>query len=85
MSGWDHRDEVKQERGWKLFFLLPRMLLSRPCRGGLVPRKKLETRFQKFFVGDWLDWNSAECLEAGFVGTRQEEEAALSRWEHSQS
>ena len=55
MSGWDHRDEVKQERGWKLFFLLPRMLLSRPCRGGLVPRKKLETRFQKFFAGDWLD------------------------------
>ena len=55
MSGWDHRDEVKQERGWKLFFLLPRMLLSRPCRGGLVSRKKLETRFQKFFAGDWLD------------------------------
>ena len=35
-------DEQKQERGWKLVFLLPRMLLSRPCRGGLVPRKKLE-------------------------------------------
>ena len=34
MLGWDHRDDVKQERGGKLFFLLPRMLLSRPCRGG---------------------------------------------------
>ena len=45
---------VSGERGWKLFFLLPRMLLSRPCRGGLVPRKKLETRFQKFFAGEWL-------------------------------
>ena len=55
VSGWNLHDEVKQERGWKLFFLLPRMLLSRPCRGGLVPRKKLETRFQKFFAGDWLD------------------------------
>ena len=49
MSGWDHRGEVKQERGWKLFFF-PRMLLSR----GLVS-KKLETRFQKFFAGGWLD------------------------------
>ena len=53
MSGWDSGDVVKQERGWKLFFLLPRMLLSRRCRGGLVPRRKLETRFQKFFAGDW--------------------------------
>ena len=47
VSGRDRGDVVQQERGWKLFFLLPRMLLSRPCRGGLVPRKKLETRFQK--------------------------------------
>ena len=23
-------DELREERGWKLFFLLPRMLLSRP-------------------------------------------------------
>ena len=53
VSGCDSGDVVKQERGWKLFFLLPRMLLSRPCRGGLVPRRKLETRFQKFFAGDW--------------------------------
>ena len=53
VSGWVSGDVVKQERGWKLFFLLPRMLLSRPCRGGLVPRRKLETRFQKFFAGDW--------------------------------
>ena len=55
VSGCKFHDEAKQERGWKLFFFFPRMLLSRPCRGGLVPRKKLETRFQKFFVGNWLD------------------------------
>ena len=41
-TGQERGDEQRQERGWKLFFLLPRMLLSRPCRGGLVPRKKLE-------------------------------------------
>ena len=53
LSGWNSGDVVKQERGWKLFFFLPRMLLSRPCCGGLVPRRKLETWFQKLFAGDW--------------------------------
>ena len=35
-------NEAKQERGWKLFLLLPRMLLQRPPRGGLVPKSKLQ-------------------------------------------
>ena len=71
MSGWDHRDEVKQERGWKLFFFLPRVLLSRPCRGVLVPRKKLETRFQKFFAGDWLELISdAESVSTQALSAR---------------
>ena len=30
-------DEVRQTRGWKLLLLLPRMLLFRPPRGGLIP------------------------------------------------
>ena len=47
MCGWDPRNEVKQERGWQALHFFPRMLWSRPCRGGLVPRKKLETRFQR--------------------------------------
>ena len=54
MFSRDRGDVLQQEQGWKLFFLHPRMSLSRPCRGGLVPRKKLETRFQKFFAGEWL-------------------------------
>ena len=29
------------------------MLLFRPCRGGKIPRKKLEDRFQAFFAGRW--------------------------------
>ena len=32
---------VQRARGWKLFLLLPRMLLSRPPRGGLVSQEKL--------------------------------------------
>ena len=41
VSGWDSDDVVKHERGWKLFFLLPRMLLSRPCRGRIGPEAKI--------------------------------------------
>ena len=38
----DRNDDNRRE--------LPRMLLSRPPRGGRVPRKQLEERFQKFSV-----------------------------------
>ena len=37
---------IRATRAWKLLLLLPRMLLFRPTRGGLVPRKKLEARFK---------------------------------------
>ena len=37
---------VREERGWKLFLLLPRMMLHRPPRGGLIPRSKLIHRFE---------------------------------------
>ena len=53
ISGSERDDIPTQERGWKLFFLLPRMLLARPGRGGLVPRRKLENRFEMFFSGQW--------------------------------
>ena len=42
-------DESRQERGWKLFLLLPRMLLHRPPRGGLISRAKL-ARFEMFLA-----------------------------------
>ena len=35
-----------ETRGWKMFLLLPRMMLYRPPRGGLVPR-------HKFISGEW--------------------------------
>ena len=50
---------ARQERGWKVFFLLPRMLLHRPARGGLIPRSKLESRFESFVRGDWRSLISA--------------------------
>ena len=45
------RDE--RARGWKLFLFLPRMLLSRPPRGGLVSQEKLRKRLEMFASGRW--------------------------------
>ena len=47
------RDDRRHTRAWKLFLLLPRLLLFRPPRGGLIPRKRLEERCALFARGDW--------------------------------
>ena len=47
-DGTEANSEARVVRGWKLFLLLPRMLLFRPLRGGVVPRKKLESRIRQF-------------------------------------
>ena len=44
---------VTEERGWMLFLLLPRMLLHRPGRGGMVSKPKLVARFEMFVRGEW--------------------------------
>ena len=46
--GWEKNDVDLQVTAWKLFLLVPRTLLSRPCRGGLVPRKTIEDRIALF-------------------------------------
>ena len=46
-------DVVRQERGWKLFLLIPRMLLHRPPRGGLISKEKVRERFEVFARGEW--------------------------------
>ena len=51
--GLDRSDTVRQERGWKLLMLLPRMLLQRPARGGLIAKDKLSRRFEDFVHGRW--------------------------------
>ena len=48
VAGLEVFDEVRQDRAWKLFLFLPRMLLHRPARGRLVPKAKLIERFAKF-------------------------------------
>ena len=44
---------MRQVRGWKLFLVLPRLLLHRPLRGK-VGREKLVSRFQ-CSAGQWAD------------------------------
>ena len=59
------QDLARQERGWKLFLLLPRLLLHRRPRGGVISRDKLQLRFAKFPRGEWLELlqESEECDE----------------------
>ena len=64
---------VQLERGWKLFLLLPRMLLHRPPRGGLISKSKLSERFDKFARGEWVQLirASIQCDEQAAVGRRR--------------
>ena len=45
VTGKDQNSEVRVSSCWKLSTLLPRLLLHRLPRGGLVPRRQLEERF----------------------------------------
>ena len=62
-------DEVRQERGWKLFMLLPRMLFHRPSGGRFILRAKLVARFEAFSRGEWrqLLTASAVCDEKAAI------------------
>ena len=47
-------DVERETRAWKFFLLAPRMLLTRPPRGGLVFKAKLVERCAVFARGEWL-------------------------------
>ena len=63
-------DVLQEERGWKLFLLIPRLLLFRPGRGGLIPKRKLEERANRFAAGQWLSLlaESNKVASDGSVG-----------------
>ena len=58
--------DVRSVRGWKLFLLVPRLLLYRGARGGKIPKKQLQERFTLFAQGHWLHLLrlSAEAVDA---------------------
>ena len=64
---------VRQERGWKLLMLLPRLLLHRPPGGGKIPKRKLVERFEKFSRGERTDMflESVVCDEKAAVSRRR--------------
>ena len=55
IAGSENRNEPRQERAWKAFLFLARLLLHRRCRGGKIGREKLKDRFEAFRVGDWAN------------------------------
>ena len=70
-------DTRRQERGWKLFMLLPRMLLHRPPRGGMISRAQLISRFEMFVKGEWtalIKAGEACATQAGGCTTTQKTE-----------
>ena len=50
-----HENDQRRERGWKLFLLLPRLLLFRSARGGNIHKGKLAQCFQDFSEGRWSE------------------------------
>ena len=71
IQGHSAHDVLRQTRGWKLFHMLPRMLLSRPPRGRAVSREKVFDRFSRFSQGEWLG-----LIEEGRVLSEQSASAS---------
>ena len=63
-----------QERGWKLFLMIPRMLLHRGPEGGGIARSKLIAKFEAFARGEWLQLvaTSEACNEKAAVARRRQ-------------
>ena len=74
VKGIDEQSNVRMSRGWKLFLLLPRLLLHKPVRGGLVPKKTLEARFHMFQMGQWH-----ELLDASISNTAKIHQRSVRR------
>ena len=70
------QDAVMEERAWKLFCILPVMLLRKPRGQGKVGRDELSHRFDKFARGQW-----ATMLQEAQVASRQEGQAQRLRTE----
>ena len=72
-QNWEnHRmDMVQQERRWKLFMFVPKMLLHKPSGGGLISKEKLVGRFQMFATRKWIPLVSTCDEQAARAGHRK--------------
>ena len=48
-------DTAQQDRAWKLWMFLPRMLLHKPPGPAKIPKPELLSRFTAFFQGQWAE------------------------------
>ena len=74
VAGHERHDRMQEERAWKGFLLLPRLLLHRKCRGGKIAKDKLKERFDLFQSGRWeqlLGSSVAFDEEASVQSTRK--------------
>ena len=64
-----------EARGWKLFFLAPRLLFLRPPRGSLVLRGRPQELLARFAAGDWefLLLSSLEASMQGVIASRKKQ------------
>ena len=79
----DARDTTGQVRAWKLFLLLPRILLFRPPRGVFVQKSRLFEPFQLFSAGRWVALLEAsrECANQAAVCSRRRRQTLIQVWE----
>ena len=56
---------ARQERGWKLIVLLPRLFLFKNAPGGTLGKEKFAKRFDMFVDGEWAELfrSSRKCAE----------------------
>ena len=71
--GRAEHNEVRSVRAWKLFLLLPRLVLHRSSRGGIISKKTLQARFHRFARGEWLQLLAAgeDAAESRVRGSRR--------------
>ena len=61
--GVEVHGETRTFRVWKLLLFLPKMLLFRPARGGLVSRKQFEAQVRRFQPDrGFRIWTKVPCV-----------------------
>ena len=81
LCGRERKDVQLETRGWKLLTLMPRLLLARPPRGGLVPQGRLKERVARF-SDQVVD---AEGRKPGVADAPQKEKPEAVVWRGDQS
>ena len=82
-----NQSELQSVRAWKLFLLIPRMLLWKPSRGGLITKEKLQERVAAFAkgVGSLLSQSEEATKSATAIRQRTRVDSVEQRAKRAQS